>query len=159
MIFQIFTRFWIGALFVALCWIGVNQLEQHAEQRGYERRELEYKAAEAAAEQAARATEARQSEAISGAIDARTKKTTIARADAVGVDFERERVRDAFTKRSGDLSEAASDSCASDSAAFAELLEAVGQAVDELARDAELIAEDADGHAADSLMYQQGWPK
>ena len=42
-----------------------------------------------------------------------------------------------------------------DRAAVAELLITVSQAVDQLAAGAERIAADADGHAADSLMYQR----
>lgn len=125
---------------------------------GYAQRELEYQAAEAAAQREARATEARQTEALLGAVNEHTQTTTRNQADAVATHTERDRVRNAFDQRARDLSASSADACTVDRAAYAKLLEAVGQAVDQLAADAERIALDADGHAADSLMYQQAWP-
>lgn len=122
---------------------------------GYAQRELEYQAAEAAAQREARATEARQTETLLGAVDERTKTTNRNQADAVATHTERDRVRDAFDQRARDLPTSSADACTVDRAAYGKLLEAVGQAVDQLAEDAERIALDADGHAADSLMYQR----
>ena len=122
---------------------------------GYAQRDLEYHAAEAALQREARAIEARQAETLLGAVDEHTKTTNRNQADAVATHAERDRVRDAFGQRSRGLSASSADACTVDRAAYAKLLEAVGQAVDQLAADAERIALDADGHAADSLMYQR----
>ena len=126
---------------------------------GYVQRDLEYHAAEAALQREARATEARQTETLLGAVDEHTKTTNRNEADAVATHAERDRVRDAFVQRARDLLTSSADACTVDRAAERELLTAIGQAVDELAEVAERIASDADGHAADSLMYQQAWPK
>ena len=122
---------------------------------GYAQRELEYQAAEAAAQREARATDARQTETLVGAVNEHTQTTTRNQADAVATHAERDRVRNAFAQRARDLPAASADACTVDRAAYAELLEAVGQAVDQLTADAERIALHADGHAADSLMYQR----
>jgi hypothetical protein len=135
--------------------LGLYQLEQYIEQKGYDRRDREYQAAELAAEREARATEQRQAEQLTGAINVRTQTTSINQAAAATTHLERERVRDAFAARAANLPTSSADACTNDRAAYAKLLEAVGQAVDQLTEDAERIALDADGHAADSLMYQR----
>lgn len=125
---------------------------------GYAQRQMEYQAADDAAQRAARATEARQAENFLGAINARTQTTSINHAAAVATHTKRERVHDAFAARaalSAGVPTASADACANDRAAERELLASIGQAVDELTAVAERIAADADGHAADSLMYQQ----
>jgi hypothetical protein len=122
---------------------------------GYAQRDLEYHAAEAALQREARATEARQTETLLGAVDEHTKTTNRNQADAIATHAERDRVRDAFVQRARDLPTSSADACTVDRAAYGKLLEAVGQAVDQLTEDAERIALDADGHAADSLMYQR----
>jgi hypothetical protein len=122
---------------------------------GYAQRDLEYHAAEAALQREARATEARQTETLTGAINEHTKTTNRNEADAVDTHAERDRVRDAFVQRARDLPTSSADACTVDRAAYGKLLEAVGQAIDQLTEDAERIALDADGHAADSLMYQR----
>ncbi len=155
MIQTLFTRIGLGAMLVAMCYLGITQFEHRAEQRGYDRRELEYQAAESAAQEAARATEARQTETLIGAINEHTQTTSRNQADAAATHAERDRVRNAFAQRARDLPAPSADACTVDRAAYTELLEAVGQAVDQLAADAERIALDADGHAADSLMYQR----
>ncbi|WP_310646838.1 hypothetical protein [Limnohabitans sp.] len=122
---------------------------------GYAQRDLEYHAAEAALQREARATEARQTETLLGAVDEHTETTNRNQADAVATHAERDRVRDAFVQRARDLPTSSADACTVDRAAYGKLLEAVGQAIDQLTEDAERIALDADGHAADSLMYQR----
>lgn len=152
---SLLTRIMIALLACGGIALGLYQLEQHIEQKGYDRRDREYQAAELAAERAARATEQRQTEQLTGAINARTQTVSINQADASATRAERERVRNAFDQRARGLSTSSADACTVDRAAHAKLLEAVGQAVDQLAADAERIALDADGHAADSLMYQR----
>lgn len=122
---------------------------------GYHQRDLELKAENEALAVAALAAQTKQSEQLIGAINARTEKTKSNRADASGTDVERSGVRDAFAQRAANLPAPSADACTHDRAAFAELLITVGQAVDQLAADAERIAREADGHAADSLMYQR----
>lgn len=134
---------------------GTWAIHHHGYTAGYEQRELEHQAAEAAAEKAARATEAKQTQTLIGAIDARTQTKQRLAADAAAAHLERDRMRDAFAHRARGLSALSADACTIDRAAYAELLQAVGQAVDQLAADAERIALEADGHAADSLMYQR----
>ncbi len=151
----ILARLGATALIAALLFGALGLLERRAEQRGYDRRDLEYQAAESAAQEAARATEARQTETLTGAINEHTQISNRNQADAGATRLERERVRDAFGQLTRGLSTSSADACANDRAAYAKLLEAVGQAVDQLAADAERIALDADGHAADSLMYQR----
>ena len=155
MIQTFFVRLGVGALLVALCYMAIARFEQHAEQRGYNRRVLEDQAAEAAAQQAARDSEARQTYQTLEAINVHTQTTNSNQADAAATHTERDRVRNAFAQRARDLPTASADACTVDRTAYAKLLEAVGQAVDQLAEDAERIALDADGHAADSLMYQR----
>jgi hypothetical protein len=151
----ILTRLGATTLIAALLIGALGLLERRAEQRGYDRRELEYQAAESAAQDAARATEARQIETLTGAINEHTQSTNRNQADAVATHVERDRVHNAFAQHVRDLSSASADACTVDRTAYGKLLEAVGQAVDQLAEDAERIALDADGHAADSLMYQR----
>ncbi|WP_310613721.1 hypothetical protein [Limnohabitans sp.] len=156
---SLLTRITIALLTCGGIALGLYQLEQHIEQKGYDRRDREYQAAELAAEREARATEQRQAEQLTGAINARTQTTSINQAYAAATHLERERMRDAFAQRARDLPAPSADACTVDRAAERELLTAIGKAVDELAEVAERIASDADGHAADSLMYQQAWPK
>jgi hypothetical protein len=151
----ILTRLGATALIAALLFGALGLLERRAEQRGYDRRDLEYQAAESAAQEAARSTEARQTETLTGAINEHTKTTNRNEADAVATHAERDRVRDAFVQRARNLPTSSADACTVDRAAYGKLLEAVGQAIDQLTEDAERIALDADGHAADSLMYQR----
>lgn len=153
---QIFlNRISAAAVFAMLLFIALGALERRAEQRGYDRRELEYQAAESATQEAARATEARQTETLIGAMNEHTQTNNRNQAAAGATHVERQRVHDAFTQHARGLSTPSADACTVDRAAYAKLLEAVGQAVDQLAADAERIALDADGHAADSLMYQR----
>ncbi len=149
------NRIGASAVFAVLLFAALGTLERRAEQRGYDHRDLEYQAAESAAQEAARATEARQTETLTGAINEHTKTTNRNEADAVAIHAERDRVRDAFVQRARNLPTSSADACTNDRAAYGKLLEAVGQAVDQLTEDAERIALDADGHAADSLMYQR----
>jgi hypothetical protein len=151
----ILTRLGATALIAALLFGAFGLFERRAEQRGYDRCDLEYQASDAAAEKAARATEARQTETLIGAINEHTQTTNRNQADAVATHAERDRVRDAFVQRARDLPASSADACTNDRAAYGKLLEAVGQAIDQLTEDAERIALDADGHAADSLMYQR----
>ena len=92
---------------------------------------------------------------------ATTERATAARrlpADLAAARTERDRLRHALdialnTIRScGDVPTTAEDARAARSAAVAAVL-------DDMAREAEGLARAADGHAADSLMYQRAWPK
>lgn len=152
---SLLTRITVALLACGGIALGLYQLEQHIEQKGYDRRDREYQAAELAAERAARATEQRQTEQLTGALNARTHTTSINQASAAATHLERERVQDAFAIAAAHVSTTSADACTVDRAAERELLTAIGQAVDELAAVAERIAADADGHAADSLMYQR----
>lgn len=122
---------------------------------GYAQHAIEDRAADAAVMESVREIDALQDKQEIGAINVRTTTTARNQADAAVVHAERDGVRDAFAQRARDLPTPSADACTIDRTAFAELLNAVGQAVDQLAADAERIARDADGHAADSLMYQQ----
>ena len=57
----ILTRLGAIALIAALLFGALGLFERRAEQRGYDRRDLEYQASNSAAEKAARATEDRKS--------------------------------------------------------------------------------------------------
>jgi hypothetical protein len=125
---------------------------------GYEQRDLEVKAENEALAVAALATQAKQSEQLIKAINVRTEKTKSNRADAALVDTERSRVRLTFAALGTGLQPTAA-TCTDNAAAERKLLDAIAVGVDHLAATAGRIAAEADGHAADSLSYQQGWPK
>jgi hypothetical protein len=125
---------------------------------GYEQRDLEARAENEAVAVAALATEKRHSDQIIGAINARNEKTKSNQRDAAGADLERNRVRLSFDAVGAGL-QPPSAACSKYAAAERQLLSSIANGVDDLTRTAERIAAEADGHAADSLMYQQSWPK
>lgn len=114
----------------------------------------------AAAAQAERQNQARkeaQNETVHTARDQRAEAAQRAQAALPGVTAERDRLRQSLataldTIRRCDVPGPAADAGADRSAAVAAVF-------DGLAAEAEELARAADGHAADSLMYQRAWPK
>lgn len=125
---------------------------------GYAQRDLLAKAEDDVAEKAALQTEVNQTYQLTKAINVRTDKTQSNRADSVRADAERNRVRVTFNSIGAGLQLPAA-TCADNQAAERKLLDSIGVAVDKFAEGVERIAAEADGHASDSLTYQQGWPK
>lgn len=149
----------ISALVVFIALTGGYFTTYHAgKSDGYEQRDLEAKADNEALAVAALATQAKQSEQLIKAINVHTEKTKSNRADAAFVDAERSRVRLTFAAIGAGM-QPASAPCSDSAAAEQKLLGAIADGVDQLAATAGRIAAEADGHAADSLSYQQGWPK
>ena len=124
---------------------------------GYKLRDLEAKAADEALATAALASQTKQSEQLIGAINARTQKTKSNHADAASAGIAGVRLYD--SAKTAVSAVEARGSNAQHCAAERELLQTMGDGIEQLGRKGEEIAAEADGHAADSLMYQQGWPK
>jgi hypothetical protein len=104
------------------------------------------------AEQAARAKEQTLNTKINEARNAATKRETTLRTDLAAAGRTADGLRSALYSFSSKLPSATPDACRSDAAALAELLADVERA----GRD---MAAAAQGHASDSLMYQEAWPK
>ena len=123
--------------------------------------DAEREALRAAADQANADNQARKDAQHAQAHTATTERAAAARtvpAELSAARAERDSLRHALdialnTIRScGDVPTTAEDARAARSAAVAAVL-------DDMAREAEGLARAATGHAADSLMYQRGWPK
>lgn len=118
---------------------------------------LEDQAADAQLAREALATHTKQTETIIGAVNARTQTTQRLAADHAAADLERGRLRATLASAAQGikLPNASADSCT----AKDELLGTMAAGIDRLAQTGGRIAEEADQHAADSLMYQTGWLK
>jgi hypothetical protein len=149
----------IAALVCAITLAGLGiSLYEVGKSDGYHQRDIEAKAENEAVAVAALATQTKQSEQLIKAINVRTDKTQSNHADSVRADTERNRVRLTFGSIGSGLQLPAA-TYTDDQAAERKLLDAIGIAVDKFAEGVERIAIEADGHAADSLTYQHGWPK
>jgi len=104
------------------------------------------------AEQAARAKEQTLNTKINEARNAATKRETTLRTDLAAAGRTADGLRDTLYSFSSKLPSASLDACRRDAAALASVLADVERA----GRD---MAEAAQGHASDSLMYQEAWPK
>lgn len=156
-----------AALIAALWWWHAGQLRAarvEGDTTGRAAVQQQWDAERESMRQAA-ATAERENRARKEADDARVITAQSDRAQAAardaaalaGVSAERDRLRHSLatalnTIRRCDLPSPAADA-ASDRAA------AVESVFDEMARAAEGLARAADGHAADSLMYQRAWPR
>lgn len=114
-------------------------------------------AADADANQANRQTEGENRDRVSTAQSTRAQTAGAHAADLAGLRTERDRLRHSLataldTIRSCGVPGPAADAAADRAAAVQRVLEAMEGEAAELARA-------ADAHAADSLMYQQAWPK
>ena len=123
--------------------------------------DAEREALRAAADQAEKVNAEKKEAQHAQVNTATTERAAAARtvpAELSAARTERDRLRHALdialnTIRScGDVPTTAEDARAARSAAVAAVL-------DDMAREAEGLARAATGHAADSLMYQRGWPK
>jgi hypothetical protein len=124
---------------------------------GHHQRDLESKAENEAVAVAALATQAKQSEQLIGAINVRTEKTKSNHADFAAAGNAGVRLYD--STKTAIASAEASGPNTQHCAAERELLQTMGEGIEQLGRKGAEIASEADGHAADSLTYQQGWPK
>lgn len=117
-------------------------------------------AAARAAEQANKENQARkdaQNEAVSNARDERAQAAQRDSADLVRVAAERDRLRGALDIALNTISRCDVPTATAD--ARADRSAAVRAVFDDLERAGAEMARAASGHAADSLMYQRGWPK
>ncbi len=148
------SKFLLPALIAVISLFGGWWLNQSAEARGYARGIAESHAEADALALAAteRNTETlrKQIVTLSEAQNARQKQLSTAQNAANDARRELDRLRDAIS-RGGDLPGTATNAAAVDRTAIGELLSACGERYSDLARE-------ADGHAADSLMFQRGWP-
>lgn len=142
--------------FITLAGIGVC-LYQVGHDEGYKLRDLEAKAADEALATAALATQTKQSEKLIGAINGRTEKTKSNQADSISAGIAGVRLYD--RAKTAIATAEARDPDAKHCSAERELLQTMGEGIEQLGRKGEEIAAEADGHAADSLMYQQAWPR
>ena len=116
-------------------------------QKEVARLELERKGAEQT-----RAAERRQSVDVIGAINDAKKREQLARAAAAGADDAAERLRDDLADLQKRLPGASLNACRNYAATLATVLGACQ-------KEYRALGGDAAGHANDSLMYQQAWPK
>ena len=108
--------------------------------------------ATAKAQSDARATEKALSDKLQEAQNNATKREAKLRSDAAASRRTADGLRDTLHSFSSELPSASLDACRHDAAALASVLADVERA----GRD---MAEAADRHASDSLMYQEAWPK
>ena len=104
------------------------------------------------AEQAARAKEQTLNTKINEARNAATKRETSLRTDLAAAGRTADGLRDTLYSFSSELPSASLDACRRDAAALASVLADVERA-------GRGMAESADRHRSDSLMYQEAWPK
>lgn len=89
---------------------------------------------------------------VSAATNKRTAREQTLKADAAAARAERDGLRDDLASINSRLATASVDAVRKYAAAANDVFEQCSRAY-------QGMAETADGHAADSLMYQQGWPK
>lgn len=89
---------------------------------------------------------------VSAATNKRTEREKTLKADADAARAERDGLRDDLAGINSRLATASADAVRKYAAAANDVFEQCSRAY-------QGMAEAADGHAADSLMYQQGWPK
>lgn len=89
---------------------------------------------------------------VSAARNQRTEREQTLKADAAIARAERDGLRDDLAGINSRLATASADAVRKYAAAANDVFEQCSRAY-------QGMAETADGHAADSLMYQQGWPK
>lgn len=156
-----------AALIAALWWWHAGQLRAarvEGDTTGRAAVQQQWDAERESMRQAAAAAD-RENRARKEADDARVIQAQSDRAQAAardaaalaGVSAERDRLRHSLTTalntiRRCDLPSATADAASQRAAAVAAVF-------DEMARAAEGLARAADGHAADSLMYQRAWPR
>jgi hypothetical protein len=121
--------------------------------------EIERQHAAAEDERENRANERRRSTNVIEAQNANARRTQILVADASASRASVDGLRSDLYASRAELSSRTTDSCPDSLAATDQLLQTVGDGIDRLAGAGARIAGEADGHASDSLMYQQGWPK
>ena len=147
-----------AAVFSAVSVMGGIWLERSAEARGYTRglaeaQSMAQTAASDAANQSGQACLA-QITIMNEAQDARQKKLTAAESAGNRARNELGQLRQhiAAARLNSVSTDAAASGASNNAAIAAELLEQCGS---ELVR----VASQADGHAADSMMYQAAWPR
>lgn len=141
----------VAAILAALIF-GVHRLDQSRQQIGYDKATSEYTAAALKAEQAARAKEqAIQTQITKAQNDAKIRETKLA-ADAGRARAAVAGLRDDLATARSQLSTLARDAVNQYAATSTELLTQCGASLADMARA-------ADGHANDSLMLQEAWPK
>lgn len=153
---------WLPALALIGLLVLQKMLEHDAEQRGHARgvaqAQAEYEAISAHAQAANEMHYRAQIEKLVGAQNEHTKNIQHARADAdrarIELGFLRAHIADAV-----DDVHASTPTASNGCAAERDLLKSMGAALEELANAGTTLAEQADIHAADSLMFQRAWPK
>lgn len=114
--------------------------------------EIERAKVAAAAERENRRLETKRQSNVMEAQNAATKREAALRSALAAATRTGDGMRDTLYSFRAKLPSATPDACRSDAAALAELLEQVERA-------GRGMAEAADRHASDSLMYQEAWPK
>ena len=104
------------------------------------------------AEQAARAKEQTLNTKINEARNAATKRETTLRTDLAAAGRTADGLRDTIYSFTSKLPSASLDACRRHVATLTTILE-------NMEREGRGMAESADRHASDSLMYQEAWPK
>ena len=132
--------------------IAVELWETRIERRGYDRAQAEYAdLALAASESARRRERDLQLQAKDAENEARQREKVIS-DDAAAAHTERDRLRSELASSRGRMSSASANAVRE----YASTLSAV---FEECAGGLEEMARSASGHASDSLMYQEGWPR
>lgn len=140
------------AALAAILLISFNIWESKIESRGYDRAKSEYTQKALIATQAARARETElQTQLQVAQNEARKREADLAIA-ADSARAERDGLRDELASISDRLSRASADSLRKYAATASRILAECTNQLTEMARK-------ADGHASDTLMLMQGWPK
>lgn len=141
-----------GAALAVILLIAFNVWESKIERRGYDRAQSEYTKTALLASEAARKREQDLQHNLEVAQnEARTREIAL-NAAADGARVERDGLRDELASLSDRLSRASVDSLRKYAATASRILAECTNQLTEMARA-------ADGHASDSLMLQQAWPK
>lgn len=121
-------------------------------QIGYQRAQSEYQQSAIVAQAAAHEKERQYYEQIQAAQKTASETQNIIRADVDSIRTERDRLRRLLAATQRDLSSATAATSHKHASAISDILESC-------ARELEVVARAADGHAADSVMLQSAWPK
>jgi hypothetical protein len=157
--FPFSTTLWAAVIAAVLSFGAAWQTQEWRWEAKTQAAEIERQHAAAEAERVNRATESRRSTNVIEAKNAQAHRSQTIASDAGAARSAADSLRYDLGAARAELSRYAANACANDSKSIDQLLEAVGGGIERLAGAGTRISGEADGHASDSLMYQQGWPK
>jgi hypothetical protein len=140
-------------------WLYVGHVRDTAFSAGYEQATNEVKAVALAAQSSHEAAHRTQIETVKEAQDAREKKLVAVQADAGRMRVELGGLRDEIARARGrDVPAPSADATPCNCTAERELQRILGEELERISEAGIGLAQQCDGHAADSLMFQRAWP-